>query len=477
MNFLYTVESSTAHMNNLAKTKIVATIGPSSWDETVLRNMHRNGMQLARINASFADFEELDRVASLIRKISPRISLILDTQGTKIRVKGLEKDIDVKDSLVISSNEKSQGIKITYPNLHKHLNIGNQILLDDGNIELKVTAIEGEDIVCEVIQGGILKPNKTVNIPSMNLVFPTLTEKDKEDIGNAMKLGYDFVCLSFVRDKNDVLAVKELLEDSSIKIISKIENQLGLDSFDEILKVSDAIMIARGDLGVETPLEDVPILQKRMIYQCRAAGKPVIVATQMLESMRENIRPTRAEVSDVANAVMDGADALMLSAETSTGKNPVQAVEYMNRIALKAESVMQLSPIYGNTEAGIESDAIAKNACFLTQNLDINSIIVLSESSATVGSVTRHRPNVPIYSVSSSIKKVKQHNLYKGVKTFYIEQLADDRDQAIAQAVETIYTHGELDLRDKIAIITGSSIKDCTSDSILEIVTVKDILD
>lgn len=462
-------------MNKLSKTKIIATIGPSTWDTKILTEMYINGMSLARVNASFADFGELKRVAEQIRSISPRISLILDTQGTKIRVQNLEREIEVKDTLTISS-DSSKGISVTYPNLHKNIVRNSQILLDDGNIQLIVKEIKGEDIICKVIQGGILKPGKTVNIPTLNLNFPTLTEKDKEDILNAKEIGYDYICLSFARNKNDVLAVKHLLQESNIKIISKIENQEGLDNFEEILDESDAIMIARGDLGVETPLEEIPILQKRMIYKCRVVGKPVIVATQMLESMRENIRPTRAEVSDIANAVMDGTDAVMLSAETSTGKHPVEAIKYMNKIALSSEKVMQISPLYGNTGAGEYIDAIAKDVCYLSENTDIKSIVLLSDSQKTIGSITRHRPNIPVYVVSTSIKDIRQNNLFRGVKTFYIQELPKDRDEAISKAIESIYTYGELELSDKTAIITGSSIKNNNMDTILEVISIKNIL-
>ncbi len=223
-------------------------------------------------------------------------------------------------------------------------------------------------------------------------------------------------------------------------------------------------------------LEDVPLIQKQLIFKCREAGKPVIVATQMLESMRENKRPTRAEVSDVANAVMDGTDCLMLSAETSTGKYPVEAVETMNRIAMKTESIMKLSPIYGKTEAGVQEDSIGLTICKLTEDIGIKAILIVSNSNHIVGSISRHRPNVPIYVVNSSVKTVRKNVIFRGVKTFHINELSDDRDTNVILAVERVYGNGELDLLDKIAIITGSSIKNKDSDSILEILTVKDIL-
>lgn len=466
-------------MKKIARTKIVATIGPSTWNDDVLKKMFDSGMRIARINASFADFAELTRVSNQIRKISPRIAIVLDTQGTKIRVKGLSKDIEVKDTLVLSSSENPNPniIKITYPSLSEDVVVGTKIFLDDGNIQLEVKEIQGENVVCDVTQGGVLKPNKTVNIPDVNLKFPLLTEKDIQDIKYAKELKFDYVCASFVRNKKDVLEVKELLKDSKIKIIAKIENRQGVENFDEILNEADAIMVARGDMGVELPLEEVPILQKQMIYKSRAVGKPVIVATQMLESMRDNRRPTRAEVSDVANAVMDGTDCLMLSAETSTGKYPVDSVAYMNRIALRTEQVMRLSPISGQTEAGKEVDELALTACKFSTEVNYNAVLIVSDANGVVGSVSRHRPNIPIYVVSSSFENIRENILFNGVETYYIKELSDDRDNNIRLGVEKIYASGELELLDKIAIISGSSIKNKKSDSILEIITVKDVLD
>jgi len=465
-------------MKNVAKTKIVATIGPSTWDDEILQKMYENGMRLARINASFADEAELERVSKQLRNISPRIATILDTQGTKIRVRGLTKEIEVKDTIILSSvdNLNENIIKVTYPTLHEDVVIGTKIMLDDGNIQLVVKQIKGTEVICDVLQSGILKPNKTVNIPSVNLNFPALTEKDEKDIIYAANHGFDFISASFVRSKEDILLVRKLIGENNTKVIAKIENEQGVANFDEILKETDAVMIARGDMGVEMDLEDVPIIQKQLIFKCRQAGKPVIVATQMLESMRENKRPTRAEVSDVANAVMDGTDCVMLSAETSTGNYPVEAVQTMNRIAMKTESIMKLSPIEGKTSAGEQEDIIGLTVCKLTEEIGIKGIIIMSNSEGIVGSVSRHRPNVPIYVINTSIKTVRENAIYRGVKTFHISELSDDRDNNVILAVEKVYGSGELDLLDKIAIISGSSIKNKDSDSILEILTVKDIL-
>ena len=508
---LYT-EIPNCPMNNIAKTKIIATIGPSSWDDSVLRKMFESGMLLARINASFADYNELERVSKQIRNISPRIATILDTQGTKVRVKGLSKETIVKDTVTLSSEDRlnSNVLTITYPSLERDVVVGTRILLDDGNIQLQVREIKGKDVVCSVIQEGILKPNKTVNIPDINLHFPAVTEKDKQDIEYAKNLNFDFVCASFARNKKDIQIVKSILEGSNTKVIAKIENKQGVLNFDEILKESDAIMIARGDLGVELDLEEVPILQKQIIYKCRMAGKPVIVATQMLESMKTNKRPTRAEVSDVANAVMDGADCMMLSAETSTGNFPIEAVQMMNKISLRTENngssevtksydlagitleagdvyvictdtyagpaVCDEIQVYGETDAGTETDRFGISACKLSEEIHYNAILIISDSKSVVGSVSRHRSSIPIYVVSSSLESIRENTLYRGVTTYYIKELSDDRDSNILIAVEKIYGSGKLDLLDKIAIISGSSIKNKKTDSILEIVTVKDIL-
>jgi len=465
-------------MKNIAKTKIIATIGPSSWDKKILKEMFKNGMEIARINASFADKEEVQRVSKTIREISPRIAIMLDTQGTKIRVVGVEKEIVLKDKVSLSASNQHvpNSIKISYPDLHQDITRNTKILLDDGTIRLKVLDIKGAEIICEVIQSGVLKPNKTVNIPEINLNFPIFTEKDEQNIKNAIDNNLDFICISFVRNAQDILYARELIRGTDLKIIAKIENQEGLDHFDEILKQTDGIMIARGDLGVETPLENIPILQKQMVFKCRAVGKPVIVATQMLESMKENKQPTRAEVSDVANSVMDGTGAIMLSAETSVGENPIEAVKTMNQIALNAEKVMQLTPIYGRTSCPFEVDELCKSTCLLSESIPLKGIVILSNKKGTIGSISRHRPNVPIWSINPSLKRIRQDLIYRGVKTYHIKDLPDDRDDAVNLAIQTIYTHGQLDLTDKIAIISGSSIKHKDSDIILEIVTIKDIL-
>ena len=463
-------------MYNTAKTKIIATIGPSSWDKSVLTDMISNGLSIARINSSFANDEEITRVGKLVREISPRVALMLDTQGSKVRIVNVKNDINIQGQTIISSSSNTRGIQISYPNVHQYLKPNDLILLDDGNIELVVERVEGEEVLCRVIQGGVLKPNKTVFLPSVRLELPILTERDKGSIASALKNDYDFLSVSFVRTKGDIEVIKQIVGQSDIKIIAKIENQEGLDNFDEILSIADGIMIARGDLGVEIPYEKLPVLQKQLIYRCRAVGKPVIVATQMLESMRENVRPTRAEVSDVANAVMDGTDAVMLSAETSTGKYPVEAVKALQRISKEAEGVMQTSKVYGTTEASREVDELCRNACDIVENTKIKGIVVLSNMGKTLPSLCRHRPNIPVWSISNKVKRIRQERIFFGVTSYYIREFPTDRDETIESAVDIVFSHGELDLNDKIAIISGSSIRHNSEDATLEIVTVKDVL-
>ena len=464
------------------KTKIVATIGPSSWDKDILNSMISAGMDLARVNTSFADHEELKEVKETIRSISPRVSLILDTMGNKIRAAGFTNPIVVKkdDTLVLIPPDKEisqeNEIQITYDTLYKDISRGASILIDDGGLQLTVTDINEDKIICTVINDFTINPQKTVNIPNQELSFPDLTDKDIEDIKSAVDLEYDFIALSFVQNKSVVEKAKEIIGDSEINIISKIENQTGLDNFDEILETSDAIMIARGDLGVEVPFEKIPIIQKQLVYRCRSVGKPCIIATQMLDSMKNNPNPTRAEVSDVANSIIDGTDAVMLSAETSIGKYPIDSIRVMNDIALSTEDTLIPQMVYGNTDATRDTDELCKSLSNLTNSIDIKAVLVLSETGKTVRSLSRHRLIIPIFEVTNSIKRIRIDNLLRGVKTYYTQKLPEDRDESIQRAVEIIFSYGELDFNDKIAIISGSSIKNKENNSILEITTVKDLI-
>lgn len=466
-------------MKQIAKTKIIATIGPASWDKKILEEMINQGMDIARINASFADRDELLKVSRLIRDISPKVAIMVDTEGHKIRVSGFNEDIRLEENqlLPISGDCSIPNcLHVNYPSLHEDVIRGTEILIDDGNLKVVVQDIQKNVLITKVVQGGILKKQKTVNIPNAHLKFPVMSEKDKADITFAVKNNFDFISASFIRNKEDLLEIRKLMVGSKTKLIAKIENEEGVKNIDEIINEADGIMIARGDLGVELPMEKVPIIQKKIIYKCRLKGKPVIVATQMLESMKESITPTRAEVSDIANAVMDGTDVVMLSAETSVGKHPIESVETMNRIAIEAESALKPQEIFGRTDASDETDEVCRNVLQLTERLKLKGIIVLSKTGKTVASLSRHRLKVPIWTITSDPTLIRQMNIFRSVKSFYSKTFPKDRDECTERAVSTVYSYGELEINDKVAIISGSSLRYESPNTTLEIVTVKDVL-
>lgn len=334
----------------MRKTKIVCTLGPATDSKEVLRELMLEGMNIGRINFSHGNYKDQDERVKLFKKIRDELNLpiplLLDTQGPEIRIGKFKKDMVILENGqlftllnddVLGDNEK---VSITYKNLYNEIKVGQTILVNDGTIELKVKEITGKDIICEVIQGGKLTNRKSMNIPNFIVNLPGITEKDVEDIKYGIEAGFDYIAASFVRKPQDVLEIRKVLKENNgehIKIIAKIENREGINNFDEILEVADGIMVARGDLGVEIPMEEVPIRQKEFIRKAIEAKKPAITATQMLESMCQNPRPTRAEVSDVANAVYDGTSAVMLSGETATGMFPLECVKTMDRIICAIE--------------------------------------------------------------------------------------------------------------------------------------------
>jgi pyruvate kinase len=465
-----------------SKTKIIATIGPSCWKKETISSMIESGMDVARINTSFADEAEIIKVSTLIRSISPKIAIMLDIMGHKVRVTGIDDKITVKEGENISilpdtGHSLGNGyISTTYKDLFQFLKPNDKVLIDDGNIQLDVVEIKEKEIVTKVIEGGEVKKGKTINIPNVHLEFGGLTEKDIKDIKIGIDNHVDFIATSFVRNKEDVLLVKELTNGSGIKIVSKVEDGEGVAKIDEIIDNSDAIMIARGDMGVELPFEQVPMIQKSIIRKCREDGKPVIVATQMLESMKENIRPTRAEVSDVTNAVFDGTDCVMLSAETATGKYPEQSVIVMNKIALEAEKDVQTNIIFGKTDASEETDGICKTIAENVDQLDVRGVIVPTKTGRTVASITRHRLDIPIWGVTTSIQLFRQLSMFFGVEPIFTDSILDHRDELIKQIVEVVYSKGNLELTDKVAIISGSTIFNKSINSIFEIVKICDVI-
>ena len=392
-------------INNIKRTKIVCTLGPASEKEEVLRELMKSGLNVCRMNFSHGSHEEhkgrMDLVKKLREELGQPTAILLDTKGPEIRTG----QFDVPEVLLEEGQTFTVTMKdvmgnkdmctVSYKGLANDVKPGNTILIDDGLVGLTVKEINGDDIVCEVQNSGIVKNHKGVNVPGVKVNLPAITEKDRSDIEFGIEQGIDFIAASFVRKVSDVLAIREILEANNadhIKIISKIENQEGVDNLDEIIEVSDGIMVARGDLGVEIPTEEIPVVQKLMIKKCNEAGKPVITATQMLDSMMRNPRPTRAEVTDVANAIYDGTDAIMLSGETAAGKYPVEAVKTMATIAKRAEETMKNKRDMINKSKNV-TDAISYATCTTAMDLEARAILSSTSSGHTARMVSKFRPD------------------------------------------------------------------------------------
>ena len=396
----------------MRRTKIVCTLGPATNDVEIMKQLIRNGLDAARINFSHGTYEtHSDTIAKLKQareELGAPIPLILDTKGPEIRVKNFTEEkvyLEQGASFTLTTRDVD-GDKtiaaVTYDKLPRDLQKGSRVLIDDGLIELRVESTTDTDVLCTVINGGVVKSHKGVNLPGIDVNLPSLTEKDVEDLKFGVANGFDIVAASFIRSAADVVKIRQVLEENGgghIHIISKIENQQGVDNIDEILEVSDGIMVARGDLGVEIPPEEVPLVQKKLIYKANRIGKPVITATQMLESMVNSPRPTRAEANDVANAIFDGSDAIMLSGETAAGSYPLEAVATMARIAMRAESSIDYATkIVSDTEpARINiTNAISMAACAAAAELDTAAITTITRSGFTARMIAKHRPVCPL---------------------------------------------------------------------------------
>jgi len=410
------------------KTKIVCTIGPASEKEEVLKELIRAGMDVARLNFSHGDYNVHGERIRLIRKFSEEldkpIPIIQDLQGPKIRIGELEKDkIFIKDGEEIYltpketiGNEKI--LYVNYPYLLEDVNIGDRILIDDGLIELKVMDKKEDKLVCGIIHGGYLSERKGVNFPDSKLRVSPLTEKDKKDTIFGIENKVDYIALSFVQRASDIIELKEFLElhDAKIPVIAKIEKREAVNNFKEILEVADAIMVARGDLAIEISNEEVPLIQKRIIKETRLAGKPVITATQMLISMVSNPTPTRAEVSDVANAILDGTDAIMLSNETAMGKYPIESVKMMDKIAKKVEESFPYDDFLKETDCNTTiTKAITFSTCQIAKEIKASAIVTATHSGFTARQISKYRPNAPIFAITHFSEVRRRLNLSWGV--------------------------------------------------------------
>ena len=416
----------------MKKTKIVCTIGPASESVDMLVNLINAGMNVCRLNFSHGDYEEhgarIKNIREAVKITGKRVAILLDTKGPEIRTNDMENGaitMKIGDSVRISMTEvlgTNEKFSITYPELINDVNVGSHILLDDGLIDLEVTDIDRDanEIVTVVKNEGVLKNKKGVNVPGVSVNLPGITEKDANDIRFGIGQGIDFIAASFVRRASDVLEITKILEEENathIQIIPKIENQEGIDNIDEILKVSDGLMVARGDMGVEIPTEDVPVVQKALIKKCNDLGKPVITATQMLDSMQRNPRPTRAEANDVANAIYDGTDAVMLSGETAAGDYPLEAVQTMARIAVRTEETLVNQDsfalkLYSKTDM---TEAIGQSVGHTARNLGIQTIVAATESGHTARMISKYRPKAHIVAITFSEQKARSLSLSWGV--------------------------------------------------------------
>jgi pyruvate kinase len=454
----------------MRRTKIVCTIGPASESPEMLEALIRAGMDVARLNFSHGTYDEhkqrIDRIREAARRVGKHVGIMLDIKGPKIRtgkIQGGQAELKDGATIVLTVDPLEYGtaerVSISYEGLVEDVYPGAPIRIDDGLIGLVVERVEGRDIVCRVTNGGILRDRKGINVPGVTLRIPGVTEKDAADIRFGIEQGVDFIAASFVRKAADVLEVRRLLEeqDYHADIIAKIETQEGLDRLAEIVEVADGIMVARGDLGVEVPTEEVPLAQKRMIALCNAAGKPVITATQMLDSMQRNPRPTRAEASDVANAIFDGTDAIMLSGETAAGRYPLEAVRTMAQIAERAERALAEHEVAGRHKTGVEraiTDVIGHAAQTMASDLGVKAILTATTSGYSARMMAKHRPAAPIVAATPRPEVARRLTVTWGVYPVVVRE-ASTTDEVLETAVDGALDAGLVQHGDLVLIIAG----------------------
>ncbi|MGL4790343.1 MAG: pyruvate kinase [Anaerotignaceae bacterium] len=478
-------------MGNYRKTKIVCTLGPATNTKEKMMELIENGMDAARINFSHGTYDShsilINNLKDARKELNKPTALILDTKGPEIRVKKFAKNkvyLEQGSTFTLTTNDvegTKDIVSVTYENLPKDLNKNSRVLLDDGLIELKVLNLTDTDIECEVINGGFLSSNKGVNVPDVYVNLPALTERDEEDIKFGIKMDFDYIAASFIRSASDVLKIRRVLEENGgpeIKIIAKIENRDGVNNIEEILTVADGIMVARGDLGVEIPIEEVPLVQKELIKKCNAVCKPVITATQMLESMAVNPRPTRAEANDVANAIFDGTDAIMLSGETASGKYPIESVSTMAKIARTTESsinyVKRLRMQFA-LEATNMTNAISHAACTTAAELNTSCIATVTKTGFTARMISKFKPSCPIAASSFNEKVWRQLNLVWGCSPVLLEEILDN-NKVFELAVETAVKSGLAVNGDVIVIAVGVPVGIAGSTNTMRVQMVGDVI-
>lgn len=450
----------------MKKTKIICTLGPACGSEPMLRSLIEGGMNAARFNFSHGNhdshLEQLQRLRSVAAELDAPIAAILDTKGPEIRIRSVAEGASLSSGseFTLTTREidgDNTIASVTYASLHEELSSGCRILIDDGLIELRVLRIVAQDIVCSVINGGPLSSNKSINIPDVHINLPSLTERDRADISFAIENDFDYIAASFVRRASDVLDIRELLESAGgggIGIIAKIENGEGVRNMSEIIDAADAVMVARGDLGVEIPAHEVPVIQKQLVSKCTEAGKPVIIATQLLDSMIRNPRPTRAEISDVANAVFESASCVMLSGETASGKYPVESLRAMSDTLLSAERVMQYGKKTRFVPSGVISDAISHSCCLTATDLGAQAILAATASGHTAKVISRYKPGCEIIALTTTERVRRQLSLFWGVRS-YLTPPATSTDELFDMCLETAVKHGDVKSGDIVIITAG----------------------
>lgn len=467
----------------LKKTKIVATISDKRCEVDFLRDLFEAGMNVVRLNTAHMNFDQAKKVIDNIRQVSDRIAILLDTKGPEIRTSafGQEVEVNTGDTVRVYGDPKGESgpgvLFVSYPNIASEVAKNSYLLIDDGEIEFRVVANEGEYLECQATNPGVIKFRKSVNIPNVTVNLPSLTERDKQFIDFAIENNLDFIAHSFVRTKQDVIDIKDIIKshNSSIKVIAKIENQQGVDNIDEILDHTYGIMVARGDLGIEIPAEKIPTIQRYLINKCVESKKPVIIATQMLHTMIEHPRPTRAEVNDVASAIYSRADAIMLSGETAYGQYPVDAVKTMTRVAKEVECMMNADPDIPLARIHNEVTAsLARNAVRVCGSLPIKAIVVDTMTGRTGRYLSAFRGVVPVYAMCYNPTVMRQLALSFGIMASYMD-LTESRDSFLSDAISTLLDNNKIKESDMVLVI-GGSFGPSNGASFMEISEVKNLM-
>lgn len=464
------IQNEVGVIKKMKKTKIVCTVGPACEDEALLVKMLEAGMNVARMNFSHGSHEEhkvrMDLVKAARETVGKPVGIMLDTKGPEVRIgcfEGGRADIVTGKQVILTTDDilgTAERFSISYKELPREAKVGTKILIADGLIALVVKSVAGNDVICEALNNGGLSDRKNVNIPGATSKLPALTEKDKEDLRFGVEQDIDFIAASFIRKASDILEIRQVLQScggDKILIIAKIENQEGVDNVDEILKVADGLMVARGDLGVEIPTEEMPLVQKMLIRKANEAGKPVITATQMLDSMIKNPRPTRAEVTDIANSILDGTDAIMLSGETAAGAYPLEAVRTMADIAKRAETAVDfrknLAGAYNNGNISV-SDAISHASCATALDLGAAAIIIPTHSGTTARMVSRFRPSMPIIAAVVDEHVRRRLSLIYGVYSVIVV-FSENTDEALDNSVKGAVDGGYVQNGELVIITAG----------------------